>query len=485
MNFSNNKFLTIIAFATFTVIGHWNFWTQGVYALGFNTTLFWLCLGGLLWGNNPLLRFKRDWVWIMPLFLMTLSFSLFENPWLKVISCFVLPIAAGIFYAYSQLINATQQYWGLSLLQSLVKRNSLPFQHIMNALKFSQNVLISLFRHQQQKEFEKQNIRPINKRIFYGIALLIPIALLVLVLLSSADSNFERLISDLFSQFFKLIDLSIFAKMFCIFTLSLFLLATLHAFKNTFELTESKLKIALDDVVVGIVMGGILIIYLLFLWLQLEYLVLDSLPRDFRQTEKIVKSGFWQLFFLSILNTALFLTVYKNTGTVAQTVLRIFIAASGLLLLSAAWRMGMYVFWYGFSYEKLFASYTTLFALGVFVYLLLASFAKQRKDVFRHIAFSALWVYAIATVMPVEKIIFNSNVQLSQLSNSRVNLNDLKDLSVDIMGNVRTHFTSESASTVLPEKQTRAWILWAHRLERKRCNRTWYENNISLALYCP
>ena len=470
MNFSNNKFLTIIAFATFAVIGHWSFWSQGVYALGFNTTLFWLCLGGLLWKNHPLLRFKRDWVWITPLFLMALSFSLYENPWLKVISCFVLPITTGVFYAYSQLINSSQHYWGLSLLQSVIKRNLLPFKHIGTVLNFSQNVFTSLFKQQE--------INDINKRIFYGIALLIPIALLVLVLLSSADSNFERLISDIFSQFFNFIDLSIFAKLFSIFALSLFLLATLHAFKDRFEITESKIKFVLDDVVVGIVMSGILIIYLFFLWLQLEYLALDSLPKDFSQTERIVKSGFWQLFFLSILNTALFLTVYKNTGVVAQTILRIFIAASGLLLLSAAWRMGMYVFWYGFSYEKLFASYTTLFALGVFIYLLLASFAKQRKDVFRHIAFSALWVYAIATVMPVEKIILYSNVQLAQLSNSRVDLNHLKNLSIDIFGDVHVR------TNPLLRSQTETWLDWARQLKRKRCHRAWYENNISVVRHC-
>ncbi len=474
MNFSNKKILTIIIFATLAVLGHWNFWSQGVYALGFNTTLFWLGLGALFWSNNPQTSLKKDWVWITPLFLMALSFSLFENPWLKVISCFILPSATAIFYAYSQLINATKHYWGFSLLGSIIKRSVSPFKQLVSAINFSKKLLISSFRQQEN--------HTINKRIFLGIALLIPIAMLVLVLLSSADSNFNQLVTTLFSQFFKSINFSIFAKLFLIIVLSLLLLAALHTFKDPYEITESKLKIALDDVVVGIVMGGILIIYVLFLWLQLDYLVLDTLPQDFRKTEKIVKSGFWQLFFLSILNTALFLMVYKNTGAVAQIILRIFIAASGLLLLSAAWRMGMYVFWYGFSYEKFFASYTTFFALGVFIYLLLASFAKKRKDVFRIIAFAALWVYAIATVMPIEKIIFHSNVQLSQLSNSRIDLNHLKDLSLDIIGDVRTHFSSELVPTILPAK---TWYDWLYRLERKRCHQAWYENNISLALQCP
>ena len=146
MNFSSKKILTIITFATFAVLGHWNFWSHGVYALGFNTTLFWLCLGFLLWDNNSLLHLKKDWVWITPLCLMALSFSLFENPWLKIISCFVLPTATSIFYAYSQLINAKQHFWGFSLLESTIKRSFLPAQHIVSALSFSQNGFSSLFR---------------------------------------------------------------------------------------------------------------------------------------------------------------------------------------------------------------------------------------------------------------------------------------------------------------------------------------------------
>jgi hypothetical protein len=309
----------------------------------------------------------------------------------------------------------------------------------------------------------------------------------VLVLLSSADDNFGRLVDSAFFNFLGALNLSIIAKVFCIFIMCILLFASLHAWKDPFDYTERKVVIALDDVVVGIVMGGILLIYLLFLWLQLDYLLIDSLPQNFSQTEQIVKSGFWQLFFLSILNAGLFFAVYKNTGAAAQVILRVFIIASGLLLLSAAWRMGMYVYWYGFSYEKFFASYTTLFALVVFIYLLLASFFKERKDVFRFIAFAALWSYGVATVMPVERIIFNSNVKLSTLSDSRIDLNDLKELSVDILGGARDTFAKKPTASKPSKAEIREWkrwMQWVRRQERKHCKRPWYENNLSQQVQC-
>jgi len=176
-----------------------------------------------------------------------------------------------------------------------------------------------------------------------------------------------------------------------------------------------------------------------------------------------------------MLNTALFLTVYKKTGTTVQYILRIFIAASSLLLLSAAWRMSLYVYWYGFSYEKFFASYTTVFSLLIFVYLLLASLSKQRKDVFKVMAFAALWSYALATVLPIEKIIFNTNVELAKRSSSRINLYELQELSIDVISDARDVFYKPDSKDHL----SISWDSWARSLEFKHCSQPWYESNLS------
>ncbi len=476
MKFNNQTMLSIVTIAIFTVLGHWNFWSEGVYALGFNTTAFWFGLGGLLWAKNPLLAWKRDWIWVVPLALMAISFSLYENPWLKIITCIVLPASVGIFYAYSQLTNGKQSFWGLQLLKTLVKRCVTPLRHLGEAVYYCRS-RIAFVKGKQDKN--------LNKRIFKGLLLLSPLAVFVVVLLGSADDNFASLTSNIFINFFGLLNFAMIAKVLCIVILCVLLLAMLHAWKSPFDFTEEKVVISLDDVVVGIVMGGVLLIYGLFLWLQLDYLLIGSLPESFTATEKIVKSGFWQLFFLTILNTGLFFAVYKNTGAAAQIILRVFIVASGLLLLSAAWRMGLYVYWYGFSYEKYFASYTSLFALLVFVYLLAASFSKERKDVFKFIAFAALCSYGVATVTPVERIIFNTNVALSQSSDSRVGLYELRQMSADILGDVKGLVNDAESAARIGVTEVQNWKSWVNKQERKHCDRAWYESNLSLVSACP
>ena len=145
----------------------------------------------------------------------------------------------------------------------------------------------------------------------------------------------------------------------------------------------------------------------------------------------------------------------------------------------------MYVYWYGLSYEKFFATYTTLFALFVFVYLVIASFAKERKNVFCFIAFAALWSYGVATVLPVERIIFKSNMQLSQLKRSNIDMEELRMLSTDVLVDVRSHFNPVLAKTNEQKVEFSRWNQWANRLEAKYCHRNWYEKNLSLLAQCP
>jgi len=130
------------------------------------------------------------------------------------------------------------------------------------------------------------------------------------------------------------------------------------------------------------------------------------LPENFRKAELLVISGFWQLFVLAVLNTGLFLMVYKRTGWEAQMILRIFILASSLLMVSAACKVWLYSYTFGLSYEKFFAMYTALFGLCILIYLVVASFSVMRFNVVRVIAFGSLWGYAVATVSPIEKFIF-------------------------------------------------------------------------------
>lgn len=472
--------ITVISISILAVLSHWNIWSIGIYALGWNTTLFWLSVCYLAWENNSSLNFKRNWQWVMPVILITLSFSLFENPWLKIISCFLLPLASTFFYGYSQITNQEKYDWNIDFLDCILKRMTLPLKFIGNAAITLSSVAKGLHNG---SDFQ------FSKRIGKGLLILLPIALVVLILLGSADQNFSNIIEALTHKIFLNFSFIFIAKILCIIVLSIGLIACIHAWQKTANydgVKNADLEPSnnIDSVVAGIVMGGVTAIYGLFLWLQLEHLIVGSLPLDFSQAEQIVKSGFWQLFFLSILNVALFFIIYKNTTNTAQIILRIFIIASGFLLLSAAWRMSLYVYYYGLSYEKLFASYTIVFALVILIFLIISSFKKNRKNIFRFIAFCSLWFYGVATILPVEKIILKTNIKLVKSNNTRINLVYLQALSADVLKDIQklTKDTSINHDSIL---NISPWSIgWLDKKMQIDCKREWYEKNLSLVMNC-
>jgi len=443
----SNKLLSIVLlFSALTVWSHWNLFSEGVFVFGINTSLFWIGVAFLLLQTHSVFRLARDWTWLIPIFLIVLSFSLYENPWLKLISFLVLPVAVGVFCAYSQIFDREKYIWNSALLGVLYQRLG-----IVNS-------------------------------IAKGILILLPVASLALVLLTSADEAFNQVVLRSVDQLFAFINWTTLIKFWLSVVLAIALFSMRAAWSGPVAFTPAYgPEKPVDGVIAGIVLGGLLLIYCSFLYLQLDHLVISVLPTNFREAELMVKSGFWQLFVLALLNVGLFLVVYKKTNWVAQLILRIFIVASSLLMVSAAWKVGLYSYTFGLSYEKIFAVYTALFGIGVLLYLVVVSFFGYRRNVVRVIVFAALWGYGVATISPVEKIIFYANIYLVKQENTRITLNQLSQLSLDIMKDVEQHDLVKLSGD---SRDVTIWSRWHKAQIDKRCDRPWFERNLTVVRSC-
>jgi len=154
-----------------------------------------------------------------------------------------------------------------------------------------------------------------------------------------------------------------------------------------------------------------------------------------------------------------------------QNILKIFTVASFLLLFSAGYRMFLYVFYYGLSYEKFFASYAVIYFALIFVWLFYQLFTYREGYIFKFLAFSLLWMYAVLTVLPVERIIFSTNEKLSLRPDSRIKLMELQMLSYDALPMVVAHSQDE--------KWQKDWCHWGYYALSKVDKKKWYEKNLS------
>ena len=473
---NHKQFALVLLFSVLIVWSHWNLFSNGVGALGFNFSLFWVGFSLIIYSLDTSYSLKKDWVWLCPIILIVSSYSFYENPWLKLISLFILPVIVSVFCAYSHFPDRIGLYWNRKLLLAIAARTVKPWSSTGKA--FDELVKTSRIASTEAHATHAGTL----KRAASGILILIPLSLIVILLLSSADDAFGEIVLLSVRATLDSISWQLLWKLVLSVLLTIALLSIAVGWSESITYSEPAEPRAIDGLVAGIVLGGLLLIYIAFLVLQLDNLVVDTLPENYREAERMVKSGFWQLFLLAVLNTGLFFIVYRKTGAIAQWVLRVFIIASGLLMVSATWKVWLYSYTFGLSYEKFFACYTAIFALAVLLYLVAASFSTLQRNVVKTIAFAALWGYGVATISPIEKVIFHTNLSLAEQDNTRIIVDQLTQLSLDIMEDVDKVSNSKLAEY---SEDLDVWRRWRVEQEHKFCARAWYEMNLSAGHVCP
>lgn len=482
------KLIFCLGLSLFWVIFLWGFWSKGIFVFGINAFIF-LALFTILflWVLYKKQKFSKiDLVWIIPIFFIESSFLIYENPFLKIVSFVILPALFAIFYNQT-LITNKKINWNFNFITLLLLR-------ILSAISEISRSVNLYFRLLTPNSKSKKTV--IVKSII-GLALFLIIALTIIIpLLSSADLEFANRMENVVEWFRKLVSETIVIKLMFFIALSVVILSMLLAWSKKFDYKEQESKKdKIDPIITGIFLGGILVIYLLFLWVQLERMWVGSLPFDFKETESLVKSGFWQLFFLSILNILIYFFTYRKTNTIVQRILTGFTITSLLLLISAGHRMALYVLYYGFSYEKFFASYTVLFCVILFIWLIFSLLRNKKSNILKFLIVLFLWMYSIIAVLPVEQFILRTNMSLVKLEDSQIRLFELTMLSADVLPLVKKYekegLLKENVDYIYRENNTKEngeneefdWSPWIRKQEKRIFDKELYEMNIFNILY--
>ncbi len=467
----------------FFIIFLWSFWSKDVFALGINFALY-LASVTLFFVSRLRKNLKystSDLAWIIPLLLLSLSFALYENPFFKACCLLAFPIVLSLFYSYAWVDKKKEIDWDGLFIAKIIKHVFSFFTFLITSARLSFNAIYD-------KEKTK---RGMVKRILIGLALLLFSLLIIVPFLSSADPLFAQKLKPFYDAIIDILSASIVAKIIVFIVLSIGTLASLLAWGRSQEIAGATKEANRDMVITSIVLGGILIIYLLFLWIQLDRLWVGALPFDFKETESLVKSGFWQLLFLSLVNLAIFFFLYRKTAPIGQKLLGIFSFASILLLVSSAHRMALYVTYYGFSYEKFYASYAVLFCVILFLWLISRLFINKKSNVVKFLAFQFLWMFALISIFPVEFFILKSNMALVAKSDSKIHLFEMAMLSSDVLPQIKKYKEEgklkEEVEYIFEQpngeigraKKERDWNPWIAKQEKRIQDKKWYEFTLS------
>ena len=389
----------------------WDVWFIGVKGLGFNATIFIYALTVLLAVTRAKERplEYRDLTWIAPSLVIALSFSLYQNSFFEPLNCFIFPavliwnFVASSDHLWGRLLH-TQQ----ALTDAGVRILSVVFASFMPAWRAYVSAV---------SRSSKVDHRTVE-RITWGICLLIAILPVAIWLLFSADPLFAFRIGNLGTWILEVVDISLFLKIPVAILVAVALLGICIR-KKTGALDEGVVeRTPIDSLVSGIVLSGVLAIYFLFLFVQAEQLWMDSLPIELDEITSLVKTGFWQLVVLSLINVFGFMLLYRTTNRAVQILLSVFVLASTLVLISSAHKLYLYIASTGLSYEKFYSSYVVAFCAVLLTLLFSFSVKKKAADTVRSTLLLFTLMYSVVSVLPVSQLIYHVNSELAKTENA-------------------------------------------------------------------
>ncbi|NLK99052.1 MAG: DUF4173 domain-containing protein [Clostridiales bacterium] len=302
---------------------------------------------------------KGTYLCFLGAILLGLSNVLTSNEYLQFLNS--IGILLLLDYSLNRLFSTKKS---LSFIENLKKIFKLPFK----ALSSIGMLFVDGNRFIKDKKLIK-NERLRN--IFIGCLIAIPLMLIIIALLSSADIVFARLTLSLFEwllyrDFYLIILMILLATLFCYSLLC-------AASKDNEASPEDKTK---ANSTIGITVSTLLLfVYLLFCGIQILYLFsggLFSLPAEYTYAE-YARAGFFELLTVTCLNIV-FILACENIFNENKWLNAIMTAITGctyIMIASATYRMCLYIGAYQLTFLRLlvllFLLIDALLLLGVII----------------------------------------------------------------------------------------------------------------------
>ena len=230
-------------------------------------------------------------IWFFPLLLlMVWDMFYYSNDLVQDFVPFLFYLLVIVLY-----VNSMQSVH--SFYQTLLPRFELPFR----GLRYIQSFLEDLF--------VSNNDRKIYGRIFMAIVITVPFLLVFVALLFSADETFKNLLTDMFSFNFGF-KMSYFLTVPLYFLL--YLLLFIYGFSNHKERTTISETNALDMLIVGIFLGMINLLFLLFIAVQLPFLFGEPNLPAHTTLAQFAREGFFQLMMVMGIVLVIFLFIMRR-----------------------------------------------------------------------------------------------------------------------------------------------------------------------------
>lgn len=406
-------------------------------------------------------------------FILSLNFAIHSNLILNFLNVMAVPL---LLTASFIVIRYEEIEWGSIRFVFAVFERIIPstLENILKPIFFAKGSI---------RKKERGKLNPHTKSILIGLLISVPILIIILPLLSSADSVFGYYTSNFYTHFTEINIGDTLFDIIRIVVIALYLFGFFWSFRYSYNRDTKPRKVngKLEPITALTVLIVINLVYLLFTVIQFSYLYggETALPNGFTYAE-YARRGFFELVLVTIINFTILIIATKYTKKenplkiVLNVIYTLLIAFTFNMLYSAHYKMSLYESAFGYTYLRIFVHFFLVLLFVLFL-IVLGGIWFKKIPVARLSIIAALSMYVFINFANVDSIIVKKNIE-RYYSTKKIDIHYLYRLSYDTVPQVIKFAEDSSLSD-----STKQDLLTYSNSKKKALNRDlkWFEFNYS------
>ncbi|MFC5403423.1 DUF4153 domain-containing protein [Cohnella soli] len=356
--------------------------------------------------------------------LLSFTYALFDNPAFQALDFLAVPTLFFLHIAYARGAGRAA-WWDVRLIEDALKHFvARSLRHVPTAFRI------------MKLSTSRKNGLSNNKtalKVAVGLALSLPLLLVIVSLLASADGVFEKALSSVPSWWSNLPVGETFGRLVWIFVAGILFFCYFWGFvkpghrkmatvpeAGADDEEQRAVGLRIDPIIMMTLLVSVNIVYVLFVVLQFTYLFgawQGELP-DGKTYAEYARSGFLELVAVTLINFALLMLALTALGEMTTARLRraissllyVLVGCSGVMLYSAYSRLILYEDMYGYTYIR-FLVHAFMIYLAIMLIIAAVRIRTSAIPLVKCYIVVSLIAYVFVNYVGMDRIIAEKNIE--------------------------------------------------------------------------
>ena len=416
--------------------------------LGISVFLFCLALGFFIiyiLKKNDKIKNKKALILCVPIILISATYFIFNNSFFYIVNMIALTI---LFVLMVILAVFEKTTIGLIINRGVYLVLG-PIEFLEEAIGAIIETVLGIFKKREVPKEKNEKIR----KIIIGVIIAIPILIIVLILLSSADSIFSSELKEVISIIFSLdifeseTYIHLFFRIIIILMIAVYLIALLYnVIEDNFCKKDAleKKRWKIDTIIGNTILTILNLVYLVFCYIQISVLFMRTGNMQDFDYASYARQGFFQLMAVSIINLIIILLTSKrdeiNKKMNYTKVMNLLLAVFTLIILfSSFYRMYLYEQEYGYTFLRLMV-YLALITEAILIIPTVMYILDMKINLTKIYFVVIIIMYIIINYINIDNVIAKRNIDRyfeDTSGNYELDMDYLQLLGIDAAGQIK------------------------------------------------